>query len=73
MTDQIALLREAGESLYGEQWQSAVARDLGVADRSVRRWLAGVHNIPPGVWGELYDLMIERGNLLAEVRIKLPR
>jgi hypothetical protein len=73
MTDQIALLREAGEALYGDLWQSAVARDLGVADRSVRRWIAGVHGIPPGIWGELSGIMQERADNLAAVRKRLPR
>lgn len=73
MTDQIALLREAGEALYGSLWQSEVARNLGVADRSVRRWLAGVHGIPPGIWGELSAIMDERGDNLAAVRRMLPR
>lgn len=35
------LLRDAGEALYGPRWQSDLARDLHVADRTMRRWLAG--------------------------------
>jgi len=38
-------LAEQGRLLYGDRWQSAVARDLGVADRTVRRWAAGVEPI----------------------------
>lgn len=40
-------LRAAGEALYGARWQTALARELGVADRTVRRWLAG---LPIGEW-----------------------
>jgi len=36
-----ATLRTAGEALYGPRWQSALARDLGVSDRTMRRWVAG--------------------------------
>jgi len=34
------------ESIYGDGWQSALARDLAVADRTVRRWVAGDFKIP---------------------------
>jgi hypothetical protein len=43
MTD---LLRAAGEALYGRDWQSAIARDLGVSSRTVRFWAAGERRIP---------------------------
>ena len=39
-------LKSAGEALYGPRWQSALARRLGVDDRTVRRWLAGDREIP---------------------------
>ncbi len=48
-----ALLREAGEAMYGSRWQSDMARDLGVSDRTVRRWVAGEFAIPPNVWSEI--------------------
>jgi len=69
----IALLREAGEALYGPRWQSDLARDLKVSDRTVRRWDAGSNEIPPGVWPELRALLRARGLALASVRRKLPR
>ena len=34
-------LAAAGRALYGQLWQSALARDLGVNDRTMRRWVAG--------------------------------
>jgi len=34
-------LRMIGECLYGELWQSQLARALGVNDRTVRRWAIG--------------------------------
>lgn len=34
------LLIECGRALYGPLWQSALSRDLGVSDRTMRRWLA---------------------------------
>jgi DNA-binding transcriptional regulator YdaS (Cro superfamily) len=67
------LLREAGESLYGSLWQSALARDLGVNDRTVRRWAAGESRIPAGVWAELHKILALRELAMAAVRLKLYR
>jgi hypothetical protein len=47
------LLKRLGEFLYGEQWQAPLARDLGVGERSMRRWAAGTDPIPNGVWRDL--------------------
>ena len=58
------LLVESGEALYGPQWQSALARDLGVADRTVRRWVAGTSEVPAGLYVDLLRLTQERAALL---------
>lgn len=55
---------ECGEALYGQQWQSALARDLGVADRTVRRWVAGTSEVPAGLYVDLLRLTQERAALL---------
>lgn len=53
-------LKRAGEALYGDRWQSALARDLGVGDRRVREWVAGDRRIPPGVWADIAALLRDR-------------
>ena len=58
------LLVEVGEALYGSQWQSALARDLQVSDRTVRRWVAGVYPMPSGVYVDLLRLAQERAAAL---------
>jgi DNA-binding transcriptional regulator YdaS (Cro superfamily) len=58
------LLVECGEALYGPQWQSALARDLGVADRTVRRWVAGTSEVPAGLYVDLLRLTQERAAVL---------
>lgn len=58
------LLVECGEALYGAQWQSALARDLGVADRTVRRWVAGTSEVPPGLYVDLLRVTQERAAAL---------
>jgi hypothetical protein len=67
------LLREAGEALYGRRWQFALAHDLEVADRTVRRWLAGASPIPDGLWADIKKLVTARRQALAALRRKLPR
>lgn len=57
-------LREIGEALYGTGWQSDLAADLGVAERTVRRWLSGAQIIPDGVAAEVRALCVRRGTYL---------
>ncbi len=69
MLDTIAgapLLRRVGEALFGLRWQSALAIELDVSDRTMRRWVSG-DPIPHGVWGELRDLVVVRGHVLAAI------
>lgn len=67
------LLRECGEALYGPQWQSALARDLQVADRTVRRWAAGDFGMPPGLGEELIELLLSRAEAIAEMQERLAK
>lgn len=56
-------LREAGEALFGPQWQTALAGALGLSDaRRVRQWLSGERRIPDGIWGDIKRLLNERAN-----------
>ncbi len=64
------LLRRVGEALYGPRWQSALAIDLDVSDRTMRRWVSG-DPIPHGVWGELRLLTYSRGLVLIEISNEL--
>ena len=64
MTDHAATLRAAGSVLYGPAWQSELARHLGIADRTVRYWIAGERPIPAGVWGDIAALLERRGSEL---------
>lgn len=60
------LLRTTGEALYGPQWQSAIARDLDVSDRTVRRWVRG-DAIPSYVAAELEHIARERVHALVDL------
>lgn len=39
-------LRQRLEAIYGQRGQSAFAREIGVHDRTVRKWLAGDRRVP---------------------------
>jgi hypothetical protein len=68
-----ALLREAGEAMYGHQWRSNLARDLSVTERTIRRWASGEWDVPRNALAELRALLKARGLAMAAVRRKLPR
>ena len=59
-----ALLHSIGNALYGPRWQPELARDLGVSDRTVRRWSAGEHQVPDGIWWDLGIMMDDRRKVL---------
>jgi len=54
------LLRKIGQTLHGDRWQSPLARDLGVNDRTLRRWVAGEWPIPDRITTELSALLDKR-------------
>lgn len=58
-------LETIGRALFGTQWQSDLARALGVADRTMRRWYSGAAPIPVGAWQDMRRLCIERSKELA--------
>lgn len=55
-------LHRCGAALYGDRWQSDLARALNVGDRRVREWIAGDRKIPPGIWADIAGLLRQRSN-----------
>lgn len=51
-----AELESIGSRVFGHGWQTKLAAHLEVADRTVRRWVAG-HQIPEGVGEQIRDLI----------------
>lgn len=61
MNDSKNQLTKCGQALYGERWQTDLARDLGLSDgRRIRQWLSGKGPIPEGVWDDLVKLLSDR-------------
>lgn len=65
------LLVECGEALYGTRWQSELARDLQVSDRTMRRWVAGTTDVPAGLYLDLLRLTQERAAALDALESRL--
>ena len=57
-------LSQAGVLLHGVRWRAALARDLGVSMRMVRRWDDGTSLVPFTVYAVLTDRL---GTRLAAV------
>ncbi len=61
------LITQYGRALYGARWYTPMADDLGVAQRTVRRWAAGEYDPPPGVWDELRALAARKSRELTDL------
>lgn len=61
--DDRTLLAAIGEALYGQSWKVAMAVDLDVDDRSLRRWIQ-TGEVPDGVWRDLIALLTDRQDVI---------
>lgn len=61
------LFVRTGHALYGERWQAALAADLEISDRTLRRWISGDATIPDGVAVDLLRLVTERAGELDDL------
>jgi plasmid maintenance system antidote protein VapI len=55
-----ALLRAAGELLYGPRWQAELAREIGRARSLVAAMAAGERAVTPETWALVLDLLKSR-------------
>lgn len=62
------LFSRIGKALYGPQWGALdFSADLGVAERTIRRWIAGSAPIPASILPELLSLCEESRTELADI------
>ena len=66
-------LYRVGTTLYGEgeHWIGRLAEDLGVNERTMRRWLGSESVIPERVWDELINIAIGRAREIADLVPKI--
>lgn len=73
-----SLVAEAGRLLYGEEWQSPLARDLDLNLRTVQRIAAAAakgepYRIAPGVLAELVERLAKHASDCMALRAELAR
>lgn len=51
------LLIDTGRALYGDNWKTSLARELGVTVRTMRRWVAGDTSLPPDLASRLVAIV----------------
>ena len=61
-------LRAVGTALYGPRFQRLLSADLGIAERTMRRWLAGRFAIPADVATRIKAIARERAAALARIK-----
>jgi hypothetical protein len=68
-----SLLASVGTTFYGEgeHWIGRLAEDLGVNERTMRRWLASDSEIPTRVWDDLINIAIGRAREIADLVPKI--
>jgi hypothetical protein len=54
-------LGRVGRALFGDQWQTPLARALDMSERSVRFMLAGDRGIHAGIVADLVKILEARG------------
>lgn len=67
------VLARVGRALYGDQWQTPLARDLNMNERSVRYMAAGDRGISPGIVRDLVTIIEARGAELGALAKDLKR
>lgn len=50
------IVGDLGRAIWGDRWQRAAASALGIAERTVRRWVAGTETPRPRVIAELVGM-----------------
>lgn len=68
-----ARFSQIGELLYGTQWRTALAVELAVAERTVRRWAAGNNPIPDGIDSDLATLCRTKAEQLSRLADQLSK
>lgn len=67
----LEMLRYAGRRLYGDRWRSAIAADLGVTARTIRRWSSSSDACPTDIGDRLIEVMDRKRKMMADAQEEL--
>jgi len=56
----IEKIRKIGIVLYGDRWQHAAARDLGIHHRQLTRWISGEYNPPDEILESMTKIAFQK-------------
>lgn len=73
MADERDDLIAVGRLLFGERWQSEMARALGTSSRMIRYWVAGTHARPADLGSRLAGLLRVRIVAMKGMMVRLGR
>lgn len=62
-----------GEALHGSAWQEALARDLGISSRTVKRYAMGEHPVSDASRAKLRDLLWKHATALETLARAIPK
>lgn len=71
MTETRPDFREVCQLIWGAEWRNHACDELGVSDRSIRRFAAGTLDPPPGVWQALRDIALQKHQYLQAAAIEI--
>jgi hypothetical protein len=67
------LLRATGPMIHGPGWHAPLARDLGIATRTIQRWETGEREAPETLVADLRALLIKHrdkiNDLIASAKV----
>jgi hypothetical protein len=66
-------LAQAGQALYGPNWQSQLARDIGVSIRSMQYMAAGARPVHSGIANDVIEALRKRTTELSVTMNELLR
>lgn len=58
------IIEQAGRALYGSEWQGALADELDITPRALRRMVKGEQRVPDGIRDQLFALCNDRATEL---------
>lgn len=69
----ISTLAAAGTLLHGSDWQSPLARDLGVDGRTMRFWVSETRPVPPAILTRLPEVLRAAARVRRQDAVHLER
>jgi hypothetical protein len=60
-------LRKSGEALFGQRWQTDLARALDVDSRRIRQWIKGERPLPKTIDQDILALLKQRQQKISQL------